>query len=269
MSENAVEICDLSYTYADGTHALNCLNAAIPKKKKTAILGANGCGKSTLLRHLNGLILPQKGSVSINGQSITKRNADQIRQTVGLLFDNPDNQLFSPTVEADVSFGPYNLRMKDADVKRLTEDAMKEVGIFDLREKSPYNLSLGQKKRCAIAGVLAMKPDILLMDEPFSGLDPLSLEQFLETLTVLHKHGMTQILSTHDVDIAYEWADHVIVMSNGSVLAAGDQTIMQDAELMKKAGLAVPMLVRLFAGADKIPLSFAEAQRRINTNKDK
>lgn len=194
------------------------------------------------MRHLNGLILPQKGSVSINGQSITKRNADQIRQTVGLLFDNPDNQLFSPTVEADVSFGPYNLRMKDADVKRLTEDAMKEVGIFDLREKSPYNLSLGQKKRCAIAGVLAMKPDILLMDEPFSGLDPLSLEQFLETLTVLHKHGMTQILSTHDVDIAYEWADHVIVMSNGSVLAAGDQTIMQDAELMKKAGLAFQCL---------------------------
>ena len=159
--------------------------------------------------------------------------------------------------------------MKATEVKKLAEDAMKEVGIFDLREKSPYNLSLGQKKRCAIAGVLAMQPELLLMDEPFSGLDPLSLEQFLETLTVLHKHGMTQILSTHDVDIAYEWADHVIVMSNGSVLAAGDQTIMQDAELMKKAGLAVPMLVRLFAGADKIPLSFAEAQRRINTNKDK
>ena len=185
------------------------------------------------------------------------------------MFDNPDNQLFSPTVEADVSFGPYNLRMKDADVKRLAEDAMKEVGIFDLREKSPYNLSLGQKKRCAIAGVLAMKPDILLMDEPFSGLDPLSLEQFLETLTLLHKRGMTQILSTHDVDIAYEWADHVIIMSKGSVLAAGDRTIMQDTELMKKAGLVVPMLVRLFAGADKIPVSFEEAQRRINTNKER
>lgn len=263
MSDHAIEIQDLFYTYPDGTHALNGLNISILKRKKTAILGANGCGKSTLLHHLNGLLLPQKGTIRINDQMITKKNADQIRQTVGLLFDNPDNQLFSPSVEADVSFGPFNLRKKPGEVKQLAEEAMKEVGILELREKSPYNLSLGQKKRCAIAGVLAMKPDILLMDEPFSGLDPLSLGQFLDTLEALHERGMTQILSTHDVDIAYEWADQVIILSKGNVLSCGDRTIMQDAELMGEAKLALPMLVRLFAGMDKIPLSFEEAQVRI------
>ena len=258
--EPCITISDLSYRYPDGTHALNELNLTIPLHSRTAILGANGCGKSTLIRHLNGLIVPQSGSIRIGDRELTKKTADDIRRSVGLLFDNPDNQIFSPSVEADVGFGPTNLKMKKDEIARRTDEAIRTVEIEPLRKKSPYNLSLGQKKRCAIAGVLAMEPEIVLMDEPFSGLDPASLQQFLGTLDRLTASGVTEIMSTHDVDIAYEWAEYVVVMERGHVLASGGKALMQDAALMKSAHLELPLLVRLFSGTGEIPDSFAHAQ---------
>lgn len=259
-----LSVQNLSYRYPDKTVALKDLSFEIPLGKRTAILGANGSGKSTLMRHLNALILPQKGSISIGGTTITKKNADEMRKKVGMLFDNPDNQLFSPTVEDDIAFGPANLKLPTAEISRRVDAACETVGIQGLRKRSPYNLSLGQKKKCAIAGILAMEPEILLMDEPFSGLDPISLQDYLSTLDRLYRNGMTQILSTHDVDIAYEWADCVLILSEGSLLAKGTKHIMQDAALMQSARLARPTLVRLFEGAGSIPESFEEARTMLS-----
>lgn len=263
MGGDTIEIENLRYCYPDGTEALCGMNLSIPLHRRTVLLGANGCGKSTLIRHLNGLIVPQEGSVRIGDRELNNKTADELRKKVGLLFDNPDNQLFSPSVQADVSFGPSNLRWGKKEIEQRVMEAMETVKIVDLKDRSPYNLSLGQKKRCAIAGVLAMNPEILLMDEPFSGLDPASLELFLETLEVLYENGMTQIISTHDVDIAYEWAEYVVVLGKGKVLATGSRELMQDASVMRKAGLVVPLLVRLFEGKEKIPKNFSEAREML------
>lgn len=270
MEENRkIEIIDLSYSYADGTKALQNIDLELPLAERTVLLGANGCGKTTLLHHLNGLIIPEHGSIRINGREITKSTADDIRRNVGLLFDNPDNQVFSPTVAADVSFGPLNLHMKKDEVKRRVQEALQAVRIGELAEKSPYNLSLGQKKRCAIAGLLAMKPEILLMDEPFSGLDPLALQQFLEILQNLYEQGVAQIMSTHDVDVAYTWAKRVVVMKAGRILASGGIELMENEELMKDAGLVVPSLVKIFMGCSKMPHSIYEANQYIQLLENK
>ena len=266
---DSIEIKDLTYRYPDGTLALDGLTLSIPLPSRTVILGANGSGKSTLLRHLNGLIIPASGSVSIGGREVTKKTAHSIRQSVGLLFDNPDTQIFSPSVAADVSFGPVNLRLKPEEVDRRVERALATVDLADLAEKSPYNLSLGQKKRCAIAGVLAMEPRILLLDEPFSGLDPTALRQFLCTLEGLYEKGVTQIVSTHDVELAYEWAERVVVMERGRVKASGGRELLRDAELMEEAGLDLPLLVRLFRGRGEIPDSLEQAREMIGSDMTK
>ena len=259
MQNKTIEIENLCYTYPDGTQALNNLTLTLSLSERTAILGANGSGKSTLLYHLNALIVPQCGSVRIGGQEVTKATADEIRKTVGLLFDNPDNQLFSPTVFDDICFGPLNLKIDKAEASARAKDTMAAVGISHLADKSPYNLSLGQKKRCAIAGILAMRPEIIIMDEPFSGLDPMSLKQFLKILQELSSQGTAQIISTHDVDLAYAWADRVILLSEGRLLCSGGREVLQNRELVEEAGLMLPYLVEIFAGCGSVPISNREA----------
>lgn len=259
-----IEIRDLDYAYPDGTAALNRLSLDIPMGCRTAILGANGSGKSTLLRHLNGLIVPQAGQVSVGGIAVTRQSADTLRRQVGLLFDQPDHQLFSYSVEADVRFGPSNLKMGKAEVVGRAAAAMELVGILDLKYRAPHHLSLGQKKRCAIAGVLAMTPAVLLMDEPFSGLDPVSVKQFRAILDRLSEDGITSIMSTHDVDLAYEWADYIVILQKGSALAAGGIELLRDPALMSAADLSRPLLVRLFEGTGVMPDSFEAARRQLS-----
>jgi len=215
---SAIKVQGLSYTYPDGTDAIKDLNLHIEKNTRVAILGANGSGKTTLLYHFNGLILPQKGQVEIFGDEVSKENIKTIRQKVGLLFDNPDNQLFSTTVFNDVAFGPRNLDLDEKIVIEKVQKAMDMVSINDLKDKAPYNLSLGQKKRVAIAGILAMGTSLLLLDEPFSGLDPRSHKHFLNILDDLFAKGATQVISTHDVDMAYSWADEVFILDEGKIL---------------------------------------------------
>lgn len=256
---NAVDITGLKYNYADGTEALNDINLKIERNKKTAILGSNGSGKTTLIYHLNGIFLPQQGQVTVMGFPLLKENISKIRQQVGLLFDNPDNQLFSTTVFNDIAFGPRNLKLGEEEVLSRTFKAMQMVNIEGLKDKPPYNLSLGQKKKVAIAGLLAMEPEMLVCDEPFSGLDPYSTCQMVDILNDLNIKGATLILSTHDVNLAYTWADQVIIMKEGEILAAGEVELLTDRELMIQGYLEVPMLADIFEGTGFSPRSPEEA----------
>ncbi|MCC5911158.1 MAG: ATP-binding cassette domain-containing protein [Clostridiaceae bacterium] len=257
---NAIHIEGLKYAYPDDTLALDNISLSIPEKKKVAILGHNGSGKSTLLQHLNGLILPQTGLVEIMGSPVTKKNIEKIRKSVGIVFDNPEDQLFSTTVYDDIAFGPRNLGYCEKDVQALVEKAMNLVGIEDLQHRPPYNLSLGQKKKAAIAGVLAMEPNVLIFDEPFSGLDPYSHHQFLVILKTLHQQGHTLIITTHDVDMAYRWGDECIILNQGKVLAQGPTTLLENKELMKKAKLKLPSLYSIFEKTSLKPHSVREAK---------
>lgn len=257
----AVEVNNLCYAYGDGTEALKNLSLSIAKHKRVALLGANGSGKTTLLHHLNGLIMPQQGSVKIMDYHVNKKELKKIRQLVGMLFDNPDDQLFSTTVAEDVAFGPRNLELEEKTVQQRVQQALEMVDIIDLINKPPYNLSLGQKKRVAIAGVLAMEPELLIFDEPFSGLDPKSANQLMYLLEKLYEEGRTIIITTHDVDMAYAWADQVIILAKGRVLADGSYELLQEKDLMLEASLNTPMLVTAFNGTGMFPRTPQEANQ--------
>lgn len=258
-----VEIKDLKYKYPDGTEALKNINLSIERGRKVAILGANGSGKSTLLQHLNGLILPQNGEVKIDGINVEKNNLVEIRKKLGFVFDNPDDQLFATTVFEDIAFGPRNLKWSEDMVFQKVEEVINLIGIGSLKEKQPHNLSLGQKRKAAIAGVLSMKPEILVFDEPFSGLDPVSLDQFIEVLEKLYELEHSMIITTHDVDIAYAWADEIIIINKGEVLSQGSVELLEDREILKKANLKLPTLYEIFANTKIRVRTVEEARENI------
>ncbi|MGE5552564.1 MAG: ATP-binding cassette domain-containing protein [Betaproteobacteria bacterium] len=246
--EALIEVKELSYTYPDGTKALDRLTFTVRAGTRLAILGPNGAGKSTLLLHLNGIHLPQAGSVRVGGREITARNHRWVAGEVGLVFQDPDDQLFAPTVWEDVAFGPTNLGLTPAEVARRVEAALAAVGLTSLARKLPQHLSLGQKKLAAIAGVLALRPSILVFDEPTAYLDPRSSRDLIALLDRLHAEGATIILATHDVDLAAEWADSCLILEGGRLRAIGDNKLLTDPEIMKGAGLAVPRLAAAFGG---------------------
>lgn len=255
----AIAIKNLSYHYPDRTPALLDINLQVKRGLKTAILGMNGSGKTTLLYHLNGVIPVESGEVQVFGTPVVKERITEVRRMVGLLFDNPDNQLFSTTLRNDIAFGPRNLRLEPALVHRKVEEAMQLLSIEDLADRPPYCLSLGQKKRAAIAGLISMEPQVLVFDEPFSGLDPALGRQFRELLDELVSGGCTLVYSTHDVDLAYAWADEVVLMHSGRVLKSGPVDLLCDEKTMMRANLPVPLLGRLFRDWNEKPRTLEEA----------
>jgi cobalt/nickel transport system ATP-binding protein len=255
----ALEIENLNYTYPDCTPALMGISLKVRKAHKTAILGTNGSGKTTLIYHINGILTAQEGTVKVAGSVVEKNSLNFVRRQVGLLFDNPDNQLFSTTVYSDIAFGPRNLDLSSEEVVRRVNHALEQLSIIELAERPPYSLSLGQKKRASIAGLIAMEPQILVCDEPFSGLDPAVSRQFKDVLDRLIAGGTTLIFSTHDVDLAYAWADEVVVMKNGSILGAGSVDLLQNEKLMNEACLPLPILARLFGKSKYQPRTVEEA----------
>ena len=260
---SVVEVRNVSYRYPDGTEALHNVSLTVEGNRRLAILGANGSGKTTLLMLLNGLLLAQSGSVRIFGETVTKKNLRTIRRQVGVLFDNPDNQLFSTTVFDDVAFGPHNMGWSDTDIRERSEAALESLGIRHLAEKPPHNLSLGQKKKAAIAGLLSMNLTLFVMDEPFSGLDPTSVAGFFSTLDELHRKGCTQIISTHDIDLAYGWADEIAIVDRGRIIAVGNHEILHDERLLNESRLCLPTLVRIFTDTPHRPRTLQEAQRKM------
>ncbi|OIJ14194.1 energy-coupling factor ABC transporter ATP-binding protein [Anaerobacillus arseniciselenatis] len=251
------------------TPAISDISLQIPVGAKVALLGPNGAGKSTLLHHLNGLKLPQNGSVSIMGVPLNKKSAKAIRQKVGLVFQDPDDQVISGTVWEDVQFGPRNLGLSEEEIEEVCNVALGSVGMLEFKSRAPYQLSYGQKKRVAIAGILAMKPDIVILDEPMSYLDPQGQDEVAALLQGLSFMGKTVLLSTHDVDFAVSWADMIILMKDGQLLASGGPELLTDEEWIRKSNLHLPRIARLFRmvpnlNVENLPKNEQEAARLLH-----
>lgn len=259
---DAVNIKNLCFHYPDGTAALENVNIEIKTGTKTAILGPNGAGKSTLLLQLNGIKLPSSGEVYVLGQKVGKENLKSIRTKVGLVFQDPEDQVFSSSVYEDVAFGPRNLKLPPDEIEKRVRYALETVKMAEFSHRDPNTLSFGQKKRAAIAGVLAMEPDIIVLDEPLAYLDPAGQDELFEVLESMNSQGKTIIMATHDVDLAAQWADNVIVMVSGQVIARGGRNVLADEEVVKKANLRLPMTARMFKSMgiiEGLPVTIDEA----------
>ncbi|PGT84403.1 MULTISPECIES: energy-coupling factor ABC transporter ATP-binding protein [Bacillaceae] len=239
----------VSYQYGDGTMALNDITFSIEQGKKIALIGNNGAGKSTLFLLLNGIIKPSKGFITYKGKKINynRKEIKQLRQRVGIVFQNPDSQLFSSSVYEDIMFGPKNLGLPLDLVKQKVQEVMLLTETESLKDKPPHFLSIGQKKRVSIAGVIAMEPELMILDEPTAGLDPYYSRKIMELLGTLHNRDRTIILSTHNVDLAYEWADEVIVLHDGEILSQGEPNdVFQQINVLQKSHLEKPWMMEVY-----------------------
>ena len=245
----AIETRDLCYTYEDGTVALDHISLRAEKGKITGILGANGAGKSTLFLSLNGVFTPKSGQVLLAGQPVRydKKGLLELRCRVGIVFQDPDDQLFSADVYRDISFGAVNLDLPEAEVRRRVELAMERTGVSALRDKPTHALSFGQKKRVAIAGVLVMEPEVLILDEPTAGLDPKGVSELMALLSQLRESlGMTILLATHDMDMVPLSCDYAYVLGEGRVLLEGTPgELFSRPEVLRANQLRLPRMAHL------------------------
>lgn len=243
MSHHYLRFDDVHYRYPNGYEALCGVSFCITHGEKVALVGANGAGKSTLLLHTNGLLIPSQGEVVMGGIKLTRRTLPLVRQSVGLVFQDSDNQLFMPTVEEDVAFGPSNMRLEPEEIRRRVTEALDAVGALDLHGESPFRLSGGQKKRVAIATVLSMEPSVLVMDEPTSNLDPRARRQIID---LIRRFGHTTLIATHDMEMVLDLCDRTIVMKQGRIVADGStRHVFGDLALLEECGLEQPCELRM------------------------
>ena len=267
---------NISYSYDDGTQALKNVNLEVNKGEMVALLGKNGAGKSTLFLHFNGILKADSGQIIIDGEELKhdKKSLVKFRQKVGIVFQNPDDQLFAPTVEEDVAFGPLNLGLSQEETQKRVTEALKRVDMEGFERKAPHHLSGGQKKRVAIAGILAMQPEVMVLDEPTSGLDPKGASDILKLLYELNDEGMTIIISTHDVDLVPIYSSKVYVISSGEIIKSGTpKEVFGDIDLIRSANLRLPRVAHLFEILDKkdhfdlhgdYPLTISQARAYAN-----
>lgn len=234
-----INIDSLVFTYPDGTRAIDGLTLNVREGSSMGIVGANGAGKSTLVNHLNGYILPQEGVVVVDGIGICRKNREEIHRRVGLLFQNPDDQLFMSRVYDDVLFGPSNLGTDWAGAVIEAERLLREFGLWELREKPPSHLSQGQKRFAALAAVLVMKPQVLVMDEPTSDLDPRNRRKLIGLVTSLRA---TTLTVSHDLDFIWETCEEVCIMTAGRIVTSGPtRELLSNRELLELNGLELPL----------------------------
>ena len=237
------------YSYPDGTKAVDNISLDIRRGERVAFLGNNGAGKSTLFLLLNGILKPVSGEYLFDGKLVDykRKSLFELRKSVGVVFQEPDNQLFAPTVYEELSFGPMNLGIPEDEVKARIEHVMQVLDIEKHKNKPPHLLSYGQKKQVAIGSLLAMKPSMLVLDEPTSGLDGEHTEQMVKVLDKLHQEGTTILLSTHDVNFAFEWADTIVLMNNGKIETVGTGIeVFSDKASLKKCGLKLPAILHIY-----------------------
>jgi energy-coupling factor transport system ATP-binding protein len=268
VSDTIIETRDLCYTYMRGTplarQALGGVNVSIERGELVAIIGRTGSGKSTLIQHFNGLLKPDSGAVLVDGRDIWRKGVSlrDIRRKVGLVFQYPEHQLFEETVAADIAFAPRNLGMSEAEVDEAVREAMRIVDLdYDtLRARSPFELSGGQKRRVAIAGVLAMRPEVLVLDEPTAGMDPRGREEVLAEIRQLHDaHGYTIVLVSHSMEDVARFAERLIVMDGGAVVMEGaPREVFRNRDDLVRMGLGVPQVTGLMAELAARGLPYAE-----------
>ena len=241
-----IEIEDLVYYYPDATLALDGVNFQAEKSESVALLGPNGAGKSTLLLHINGLLRGHSGIVKVLDRMVEDRNLSWLRRRVGIVFQDPDDQLFMPTLAEDVAFGPANMGLSKDQINERVNWALQSVGLTDLKEKASHHLSFGQKKRAALATVLSMKPEVLILDEPTSNLDPRSKMQMVLLIRSLQDIGTTIITATHDVNLVPYLADRTVLLDKKVTAMGSTRQILGNRALMEGLGLEMPILADVF-----------------------
>ena len=241
-----LELKDVSYAYEGQGLALDQISLAIEQGERIAVLGNNGAGKSTFFLCCNGIITPKSGTILFMGQKVGHRRKDllALRSKVGMVFQEADDQIIASTVESEISFGPLNLGLIKQQAGERVDMAIEAMGLEALRERPPHYLSGGEKKRVSIGDVLAMKPEVILLDEPTASLDPKNTALLEETLEDLHKQGITLVVSTHDIDFAWRWAERAVVFHKGRILADGPiGEVFMDKAVIRQAGLRRPLLM--------------------------
>ena len=261
-----LEIENLGFSYEDGTVALDNVSLSLERGEKVAIVGPNGAGKSTLLHLIAGFRMPFTGKVLIDSQTLTESSADDLRKMVGLLFQDPDDQIFMPTVEEDVAFGPRNLRQDDIDGR--VSKGLRSAGVETLAKRKTHKLSYGMKKRVAIAGVMAMDPNILLLDEPTSGLDPRARSELIKLLKGMDR---SMLIATHDLEAAAEIVDRAVVLNVGILMEGTMRDLVMSRDVLERAGLEIPPISRLFSvlgsmgySVDALPVSMDQAVAQLS-----
>jgi cobalt/nickel transport system ATP-binding protein len=252
MSHHKIEVKKLKFSYSDGQEAIKNISFTIHHGESVGIIGANGAGKSTLLMLLMGVFFPDDGEVLVGDVHVTKKTLPMIRQRLGMVFQDPDDQLFMTTVYDDVAFGPRNYKLNEKEVEGRVSKAVELVGISHLKHRAPFKLSGGEKRSAAIASVLSMEPDVLIMDEPTAALDPKSRRRVINLLNSF-KH--TKIVTSHDLDMIFDTCKRVIVIKDGEVAAEGNTLeILNNSELLDSCGLERPLSVQNcpLCGAEKI-----------------
>jgi len=246
MGNHKLEVRDVKFSYPDGHEAVKNISFTIHEGECVGIIGANGAGKSTILMLIMGIIFPEAGEILVGDVKVTKKTLPIIRKSIGMVFQNPDNQMVATIVEEDVAFGPENLGVEPSEIRRRVDESLKKVGMYEYRKHAPHLLSGGQKQRIAIAGILAMMPKCIVLDEPTAMLDPSGRKEVISTIQDINKnYGITVILITHYMDEAAK-ADRIIVMDNGSIITEGNpRDVFSKVEMMKKIGLDVPQVTEL------------------------
>ena len=240
MSEAILSLRDVTLTYPGAVTALKNLSVTFFRAQRTVVMGRNGSGKTSLFALLNGLQRPQSGEIFFAGTCLgyDRKSLLKLRQAVGMVFQDPEHQLFSASLYEDVSFGPLNLGLPEAEVRRRVEGALALLDLTALLERPVHDLSFGQKKRACIAGILAMQPEVIVLDEPFAGLDAVMTHDLIATLDDLGRHGVTLIIATHDVDFARNWAEEMIVLRNGELLQQGNALeVLQNDAVRRELGM--------------------------------
>lgn len=267
MSEAIVSVKDVKFSYPAGVAALHGVSLEIKQGERVALLGPNGSGKSTLILLIAGLLMPKKGEVTVFGEKTSSKDFQKFRSRIGIVFQDPDDQLFTPSVIEDVEYGPKNLKLPPEDIKARSAHVLEKMGIEHLKDRPPHRLSFGEKKKVSLATALVLKPELLILDEPTANLDLVSRRGLLDTLNELSKAGTTIIVSTHDVEAIPELADRIVVISHGNLLGEGKTSeVLQNKKMLESSGLEPPTIVDLFGELkaqgyiDAIPLTAAKGK---------
>ncbi|WP_252223937.1 MULTISPECIES: ABC transporter ATP-binding protein [unclassified Clostridium] len=246
-NNSILQVRNLNYEYNNEKIALSNINIDIHEGEKVAILGSNGAGKSTFFLNINGVLTPKNGEIIYRGKKISKKELNELRKNIGIVFQDADNQIIASTVLAEVSFGPMNLKLPKEKVKIRVEEALSYMNLTDFKNRPPHYLSGGEKKRVSIADIIAMQSEVIIFDEPTASLDPLNAIMLEEVLKKLSEEKKTLLISTHDVDFAYRWAERVIVFANGEIIADGTPLqIFKDDKIIKCANLKRPTMLDVY-----------------------